>query len=206
MARIAGINVPLNKRVEVGLTEVRLGIMPGAGGTVRLPRLVGEARQPAHVADGRGRDDSRRLGRAGPAARGRERQAGDQAVVDEQRQPTGQLRSRAVRPVLLMNPKSGGGKVERFHLVSEARRRGIEPIVLQPGDDLLQLAEQLRPVYLPRYLLAGWLGLGVLAAVGALASTTATCRTAAAWSSSSRRTRASSAASPSLSSSQARGP
>src|SRR6185295_18403779 len=29
---------------EVGLTEVRLGIMPGAGGTVRLPRLIGEAR------------------------------------------------------------------------------------------------------------------------------------------------------------------
>jgi diacylglycerol kinase family enzyme len=48
----------------------------------------------------------------------------------------------AVRPVLLMNPRSGGGKVERFHLVQEARRRGIEPVVLSPGDDLLQLAEQ----------------------------------------------------------------
>jgi diacylglycerol kinase family enzyme len=48
----------------------------------------------------------------------------------------------ATRPVLLMNPKSGGGKVERFGLVAEARRRGIEPIVLAPGDDLLQLAEQ----------------------------------------------------------------
>jgi diacylglycerol kinase family enzyme len=48
----------------------------------------------------------------------------------------------AARPVLLMNPKAGGGKVERFHLVEEARRRGIEPVVLQPGDDLRQLAEQ----------------------------------------------------------------
>ncbi|HYY79704.1 MAG TPA: diacylglycerol kinase family protein [Actinomycetes bacterium] len=47
----------------------------------------------------------------------------------------------AVRPVLLMNPRSGGGKVERFGLVAEARRRGIEPIVLAPGDDLLRLAE-----------------------------------------------------------------
>jgi diacylglycerol kinase family enzyme len=46
----------------------------------------------------------------------------------------------ARRGVLLMNPRSGGGKVERFHLVDEARRRGVEPIVLEPGDDLLQLA------------------------------------------------------------------
>jgi diacylglycerol kinase family enzyme len=48
----------------------------------------------------------------------------------------------AARPVLLMNPRSGGGKVERFDLVAEARRRGIEPIVLAPGDDLLALAER----------------------------------------------------------------
>ena len=48
----------------------------------------------------------------------------------------------AIRPVLLMNPRSGGGKVERFHLVQEARRRGIEPVVLGPGDDLLELAER----------------------------------------------------------------
>ncbi|HSK36283.1 MAG TPA: diacylglycerol kinase family protein [Actinomycetota bacterium] len=48
----------------------------------------------------------------------------------------------AARPVLLMNPRSGGGKVERFHLVEEARRRGIDPVVLAPGDDLRQLAEQ----------------------------------------------------------------
>jgi diacylglycerol kinase family enzyme len=46
----------------------------------------------------------------------------------------------ATRPVLLMNPKSGGGKVERFNLVEEARRRGIEPIVLGPDDDLDRLA------------------------------------------------------------------
>jgi len=48
----------------------------------------------------------------------------------------------ATRPVLLMNPKSGDGKVERFNLVEEARRRGIEPVVLAPGDDLRRLAEQ----------------------------------------------------------------
>ena len=43
--------------------------------------------------------------------------------------------------VLIINLKSGGGKAERFDLAAEARRRGIEPIVLQPGDDLLELAE-----------------------------------------------------------------
>jgi diacylglycerol kinase family enzyme len=48
----------------------------------------------------------------------------------------------ARRPVLLMNPKSGGGKVERFGLVEEAHRRGVEPVVLAPGDDLVRLAEE----------------------------------------------------------------
>jgi diacylglycerol kinase family enzyme len=44
----------------------------------------------------------------------------------------------AERGVLFMNLKSGGGKAERFHLVDECNRRGIEPIVLQPGEDWLR--------------------------------------------------------------------
>jgi diacylglycerol kinase family enzyme len=48
----------------------------------------------------------------------------------------------ARRGVLLMNPRSGGGKVERYRLVQEARERGIEPVVLAPGDDLTKLAEE----------------------------------------------------------------
>ena len=47
----------------------------------------------------------------------------------------------AGRPVLIMNPRSGGGKVGKFHLEDECRSRGIEPVVLSPGDDLLALAE-----------------------------------------------------------------
>jgi len=44
----------------------------------------------------------------------------------------------ASRGVLFMNLKSGGGKAERFHLVDECNRRGIEPVVLQPDEDWLQ--------------------------------------------------------------------
>ncbi len=43
-------------------------------------------------------------------------------------------------PVVIWNPKSGGGKAAAAHLDVEARARGIEPIQLSPGDDLFQLA------------------------------------------------------------------
>ncbi|MGY1616765.1 diacylglycerol/lipid kinase family protein [Geodermatophilus sp. SYSU D00691] len=43
--------------------------------------------------------------------------------------------------VLILNPRSGGGKAERFGLAAECRARGIEPVVLGPGDDLVALAE-----------------------------------------------------------------
>jgi diacylglycerol kinase family enzyme len=45
----------------------------------------------------------------------------------------------ATRGVLFMNLKSGGGKAEKFHLVDECTRRGIEPVVLKPGQDWLQV-------------------------------------------------------------------
>ncbi|MGB3440869.1 MAG: diacylglycerol kinase family protein [Actinophytocola sp.] len=44
--------------------------------------------------------------------------------------------------VLLMNPRSGGGKVARFGLVDAARRAGVTPVVLGRDDDLRALAEQ----------------------------------------------------------------
>jgi diacylglycerol kinase family enzyme len=48
----------------------------------------------------------------------------------------------ARRGVLIVNPKSGGGKAERFRLFDEAAQRGIETIELTPGSDLRALAEQ----------------------------------------------------------------
>jgi diacylglycerol kinase family enzyme len=46
---------------------------------------------------------------------------------------------RPQRPVLFYNPKSGGGKAEKFGLAGEARDRGIEPIELTRGTDLSDL-------------------------------------------------------------------
>jgi len=47
--------------------------------------------------------------------------------------------ARPERASLFYNPKSGGGKAERFSLAEEARARGIEPIELTRGADLEQL-------------------------------------------------------------------
>ncbi|HVV14545.1 diacylglycerol/lipid kinase family protein [Amycolatopsis sp.] len=54
---------------------------------------------------------------------------------------TGVRVGRARRGVLLVNPRSGGGKAERFGLLPLARERGVVAMVLQPGDDLRALAE-----------------------------------------------------------------
>lgn len=45
------------------------------------------------------------------------------------------------RPVMVWNPRSGGGKALEHHLADEARKRGIDPIELKPGDDLVALVQ-----------------------------------------------------------------
>jgi diacylglycerol kinase family enzyme len=47
------------------------------------------------------------------------------------------------RPYLIMNPRSGGGKVERFHLAERARALGAEVVLLDgPGMDVTELANR----------------------------------------------------------------
>jgi diacylglycerol kinase family enzyme len=46
------------------------------------------------------------------------------------------------RPVLFINPRSGGGKAGRAHLAEAARERDVETVVLTPGDDLAALVER----------------------------------------------------------------
>jgi diacylglycerol kinase family enzyme len=45
------------------------------------------------------------------------------------------------RPVLFVNPRSGGGKATRAALAERARERGIDVTVLRPGEDLAALAQ-----------------------------------------------------------------
>jgi diacylglycerol kinase family enzyme len=65
--------------------------------------------------------------------------APDEATLGAVLAPRGPV-PRPRSPVLLMNPKSGGGKAGRYGLAEQAAARGIRTIVLQPGDDLKALA------------------------------------------------------------------
>jgi diacylglycerol kinase family enzyme len=48
----------------------------------------------------------------------------------------------ARKGVLIINPKSGGGKAERFNLPEQARKRGVEPLLLERGHNLCELADR----------------------------------------------------------------
>ena len=63
----------------------------------------------------------------------------DVATLQQSHTP-GVAVGRSRQGVLIMNLKWGGGKGEEFGLVNEARRRGVDPVVLKRGDDLLQVA------------------------------------------------------------------
>ncbi|WP_328943512.1 diacylglycerol kinase family protein [Streptomyces sp. NBC_00250] len=56
----------------------------------------------------------------------------------------GERRPRPQRPVLIMNPKSGGGKVARFRLVERAEKLGARVVVIDPSveTDVAALARQ----------------------------------------------------------------
>jgi hypothetical protein len=46
------------------------------------------------------------------------------------------------RPVLFVNPRSGDGKTARAGLAERARDKGIEAVILAPGQDLAALARE----------------------------------------------------------------
>jgi diacylglycerol kinase family enzyme len=74
----------------------------------------------------------------GLAARYAVRQKAPARMVTRYARPAGHARG----GVLIINPKSGGGKAERFDLATEAKKRGVEPVLLERGSDLGELAER----------------------------------------------------------------
>jgi diacylglycerol kinase family enzyme len=80
-------------------------------------------------------------------------------------------RTRAPRPqqpVLLYNPRSGGGKAARYHLAEEAASRGIRAIELRPGTNLADLVREALDSGADALAMAG--GDGSQAIVAALAT------------------------------------
>ena len=72
------------------------------------------------------------------------------------------------RPVLFVNPRSGDGKAARARLAERARAKGIEAVILAPGQDLAALAREAVTAGADTLGMAG--GDGSLAVVAAAAA------------------------------------
>jgi len=72
------------------------------------------------------------------------------------------------RPVLFINPRSGDGKAARTGLAELAREKGIETVILAPGQDLAALAGEAAAADADALGMAG--GDGSLAVVAAVAA------------------------------------
>ena len=72
------------------------------------------------------------------------------------------------RPVLFVNPRSGDGTAERAGLADRAREKGIETVILAPGQDLAALAREAAAAGADALGMAG--GDGSLAVVAAAAA------------------------------------
>lgn len=72
------------------------------------------------------------------------------------------------RPVLFINPRSGGGKAARAGLAEKASALGIRPVMLEPGGDLAALLREAIAAGADALGMAG--GDGSMAAVAAVAS------------------------------------
>ena len=73
------------------------------------------------------------------------------------------------RPVLFVNPRSGGGKAAHAGVAERARAKGIEAVILAPGQDLDALAREAAAAGADTLGMAG--GDGSLAVVAAAAAT-----------------------------------
>jgi diacylglycerol kinase family enzyme len=76
--------------------------------------------------------------------------------------------ARPQRPVVVVNPRSGGGRADRVGLAAAAEERGIAVVELQPGEDLGALVRQAVDAGADALAMAG--GDGSQAVVAALAA------------------------------------
>src|SRR5262245_26764703 len=90
-------------------------------------------------------------------------------MVSESSRPGGRSSDPPQRPVLFVNPRSGGGKAARAALVERARDRGIETVIFGPGQSLDALAREAVADGADALGVAG--GDGSLAVVAAVAAT-----------------------------------
>lgn len=113
---------------ELGLTEVKLGIMPGAGGTVRLPRLIGEARAKELIL----------LGRRITAARALELGIVNQVVPSAQLRAAGDALLAELAQAAPLSVRSAKSSIERGYgkSVPEALEieRGCYDVTLHSAD------------------------------------------------------------------------
>jgi diacylglycerol kinase family enzyme len=123
--------VALTRRGIVRVLGVAVALVALAGGAVALVRRGSVDELVAFAVA---------IGTFGVASRLALRQA--RTARDAEPVPPARKSSRPKRAALLINPKSGGGKAKRFNLPGEARKRGVQPVVLGPGDDLLELAQR----------------------------------------------------------------
>ncbi|KMO95270.1 diacylglycerol/lipid kinase family protein [Streptomyces roseus] len=70
--------------------------------------------------------------------------AGSAALTEDAEGMPERSTARAERPFVIMNPRSGGGKVEKFGLAERARALGAEVVLLDPDrrQDVAELARQ----------------------------------------------------------------
>jgi enoyl-CoA hydratase/carnithine racemase len=101
---------------ELGLTEVRLGIMPGAGGTQRLPRLIGEARAKELIL----------LGRRIPAARALEIGLVHQVVARDKLRATVDAILAELAGCAPLSVRAAKSAIERGHSLSLSDGLAIE--------------------------------------------------------------------------------
>jgi 3-hydroxyacyl-CoA dehydrogenase len=140
---------------HVGQPEVKLGIIPGAGGTQRLPRLAGIAKAVDMCAGGEpiGAAEAQKYGivdrivdgdlLAGAIAFARELQARDELAPLRTRDRNGKLGSAAENAPIFASARENASKKQRNMMAPQAAIGAVEAAARLPFDDGLKRESEL---------------------------------------------------------------